>query len=120
MTKKKIRLTENDLSKIIKESIKKCVNGKNEHLKWEKLFNVWKELSSLGVACNLNKDDKILVKNKVENNPQLMNYLNSGEYGKIIKELDDVIYRIGSCGEYFKEMEDYWQRYRDYENDTLW
>jgi hypothetical protein len=120
MAKKQvIRLTESDLHRIIKESVKNVLTEKDERLKWEELFNLWSEWNDLGAYCRLNKDDKMIVKNKVENNPQLMNYLNSGEYGKIIKSLDDVISRIGSVGKHFKDMDDYWRQCREYEIDTL-
>ena len=98
MAKKQvIRLSENDLHNIIKESVTKVLREKDEHLKWEKLFHLWREWNELGATCYLNNEDKMLVKKEVENNPQLMNYLNSEEYGKIIKFLSDKIERISLC-----------------------
>ena len=121
MAKKQvIRLTENDLHRIIKESVKNVLMEKDEHLRWEKLFNLWDEWNEVGAVCCLDDDDKMIVKNKVENDPQLMNYLNSGEYGEIIKSLADILERIGSKSKVHKRIQDYLETQRDYERDTLW
>jgi hypothetical protein len=121
MAKKQvIRLSETDLHNIIKESVTQVLREQDEQLKWEKLFQLWREWNEVGATCYLNNEDKMLVKTEVENNPQLLNYLNSEEYGKIIKLLSDKIERIGSMSKAHERIDSYLEREREFQDDTLW
>ena len=120
MAKKQlIRITEGDLHRIIEESVSRVLMERDENLKWEKFFNIWNEWHDLGVVCHINNDDKVLIKNKVENDEKLMNYFNSNEYDKIIKSIGDTIERIGSMSKVHKRIQDYLDKEREYQNDTL-
>lgn len=120
MAKKQlIRLTESDLHNIIKESVNRVLMERDENLKWEKLFNLWDEWHDVGAVCFINNDDKVLIKNKVENDEELMNYFNSNEYGKIIKLIGDTIERIGSMSKVHRKIQDYLDKEREYQDDTL-
>jgi hypothetical protein len=118
--KQLIRLTEGDLHRVIKESVNKILleNDFSNDNKLDLFFKKWEELTEFGVTY-LNKKDKEYVIDRIKNDKYLMQYFERGEFGKIIREINDDVAEM-QWRRYVRQHEGEWQRKLDLMRDTLY